>query len=145
MVTDDRWRRTLRKRRRQRVLQLRLDGNVPTQKQNYHRPIYDHTYNEIKVRPSPTNLGATGGAVLERAVQFNGALRDRVFSWQRAVQPEKSSSNPNDDSDHKVKAKKNLSKIYFLLIVMTMIICQKDRSLLEHLFDNKDDKGFVYH
>jgi hypothetical protein len=91
MVTDDRWRRTLRKRRRQRVVQMKLDGNVLHQQTRSIRPISDHTYNEIKqpillnnrIR-SNAHHGAAGG-VLERAMQFNGALRDRVFSWYRGA------------------------------------------------------------
>ena len=91
MVSDDRWRRTLRKRRRQRVVQMKLDGNVLTQQTRPIRPLSDHTYNEIKQtnltnsRVPPTANGAAAGGVLERAMQFNGALRDRVFSWYRGA------------------------------------------------------------
>jgi hypothetical protein len=91
MIADDRWRRTLRKRRRQRAVQMKLDGNVLHQQTRSIRPISDHTYNEIKqpillnhrIRSNAHN-GAAGG-VLERAMQFNGALRDRVFSWYRGA------------------------------------------------------------
>ena len=89
MINDDRWRRTIRKRRRQRVLQMKLDGNVlPKKQMKSNRTTSDHMYNEIRqpsnrMRTSPTNT--TG--VLERAMQFNGALRDRVFSWYRGANP----------------------------------------------------------
>ena len=92
MVTDDRWRRTLRKRRRQRAVQMKLDGNVTHRQTTSRRPTSDHTYNEIKqpilsnnrIRTNGHN-GTGGGGVLERAMQFNGALRDRVFSWYRGT------------------------------------------------------------
>ena len=115
MVTDDRWRRTLRKRRRQRVLQMKLDGNVLSGQTGSNRPIPEHTYNEIRQpssrsRPSPPQ-GAAGG-VLERAMQFNGALRDRVFSWyrggnqsgreQQSASPKVLSTSDNEESDQKV-------------------------------------------
>lgn len=91
MVTDDRWRRTLHKRRRQRALQMKLDGNILSQQTKSMRRKSDHTYNEIN-QPIVSNNrthtnghnGAAGG-VLERAMQFNGALRDRVFSWYRGA------------------------------------------------------------
>ena len=119
MVTDDRWRRTLRKRRRQRAVQMKLDGNVLHQRIKSIRPISDHTYNEIKQpillnNPIHTNghNGAAGG-VLERAIQFNGALRDRVFSWyrganhndreqQQTTPPQVFSTSENGESDQKV-------------------------------------------
>ncbi|CAF1033852.1 unnamed protein product [Adineta ricciae] len=92
MMTDDRWRRTLRKRRRQRVVQMKLDGNDLHQQTKSVRPTSDHTYNEIKQPILPANAiqtnghnGAVAGSVLERAMQFNGALRDRVFSWYRGA------------------------------------------------------------
>jgi hypothetical protein len=52
------------------------------------RPVSDHTYNEIKQPLLPNNQIQTNGqagGVLERAMQFNGALRDRVFSWYRGA------------------------------------------------------------
>ncbi len=118
MVTDDRWRRTLRKRRRQRAVQMKLDGNVLHQRMKSTRSICDHTYNEIKQpilsnNPIHTNghNGAAGG-VLERAIQFNGALRDRVFSWyrganhndpeQQTAPPQIFSTSENGESDQKV-------------------------------------------
>ncbi|CAF1034210.1 unnamed protein product [Adineta ricciae] len=92
MMTDDRWRRTLRKRRRQRVVQMKLDGNDLHQQTKSVQPTSDHTYNEIKQPILPTSAiqanghnGAAAGSVLERAMQFNGALRDRVFSWYRGA------------------------------------------------------------
>ena len=92
MTTDDRWRRTLHKRRRQRVLQLKLDGNVLSKPEKSVKLITDHTYNEIKQPIFPNNRITTtnahpsaAGGVLERAMQFNGALRDRVFSWYRGA------------------------------------------------------------
>ena len=90
MVTDDRWRRTLRKRRRQRAVQLKLDGNVLYRQKKSIRPTCEHTYNEIKQpislnnRILNSNHNGTIG-VIERAMQFNGALRDRVFSWYRGT------------------------------------------------------------
>jgi len=120
MVTDDRWRRTLHKRRRQRALQMKLDGNVLHQQMKSRRPISDHTYNEIKQPILSNNRisanlhnGAAGG-VLERAMQFNGALRDRVFSWYRGANhtgreqsqeqttPQVFSTSENGESDQKV-------------------------------------------
>ncbi|CAF2802009.1 unnamed protein product [Rotaria sp. Silwood2] len=91
MVTDDRWRRTLRKRRRQRAVQMKLDGNILHQQMKSTRPISDHTYNEIKQpilannRMRTNGHNGSAGGVLERAMQFNGALRDRVFSWYRGA------------------------------------------------------------
>ncbi|CAF5136580.1 unnamed protein product, partial [Rotaria magnacalcarata] len=91
MVLDDRWRRTLRKRRRQRAVQMKLDGNQLNQPMRSARPLSDHTYNEIKQPISLNNRINTNihhpsaGGVLERAMQFNGALRDRVFSWYRGA------------------------------------------------------------
>jgi hypothetical protein len=120
MMTDDRWRRTLHKRRRQRALQMKLDGNVLHQQMKSRRPISDHTYNEIKQPILSNNRisanlhnGAAGG-VLERAMQFNGALRDRVFSWYRGANhtgreqsqeqttPQVFSTSENGESDQKV-------------------------------------------
>ncbi|CAF1312017.1 unnamed protein product [Adineta steineri] len=128
MITNDRWRRTLRKRRRQRVIQMKLDGNVSHPRMKSVRPVSDHTYNEIKQPILSNNLirtnghnGAAGG-VLERAMQFNGALRDRVFSWyrganhndreqqqqqqpqpdqQQIVEPQAFSTSDNGESDQK--------------------------------------------
>jgi hypothetical protein len=123
MVTDDRWRRTLRKRRRQRAVQMKLDGNVLSQHTRSMRPISDHTYNEIKQPISLHNRSRTNGhngaagGVLERAMQFNGALRDRVFSWyrganqngreeqqpqQQQITPQVFSTSENGESDQKV-------------------------------------------
>jgi hypothetical protein len=121
MVTDDRWRRTLHKRRRQRALQMKLDGNVLHQQMKSIRPISDHTYNEIKQpiisndRVRTNNHNGSAGGVLERAMQFNGALRDRVFSWYRGAnhngreqsQPQISpsqvcSTSENGESEQKV-------------------------------------------
>ena len=88
MTTDDRWRRTLHKRRRQRALQMKLDGNGLYQQKKPVRPVSDHTYNEIKQPLLPNNqmqMNGQAGGVLERAMQFNGALRDRVFSWYRGA------------------------------------------------------------
>ena len=118
MVTDDRWRRTLRKRRRQRAVQLKLDGNVLYRQKKSIRPTTEHTYNEIK-QPISSNIrirnsnhnGTTG--VIERAMQFNGALRDRVFSWYRGMNrnerdqqqeiiPQVFSTSGNIESDQKV-------------------------------------------
>jgi hypothetical protein len=112
MVTDDRWRRTLRKRRRQRVLQMKLDGNIVSRSL---RPISDHTYNEIRPgnhRTRAMHQTSPVGGVLERAMQFNGALRDRVFSWYRGANPHARqqqsttlkmlSNSENEQSDDKV-------------------------------------------
>jgi hypothetical protein len=120
MTTDDRWRRTLHKRRRQRALQMKLDGNMLNQGRKSTRPISDHTYNEIKQPLLPNNQmqmnghNGSAGGVLERAMQFNGALRDRVFSWYRGanhsgrepVQEQTTlqvlSTSENGESDQKV-------------------------------------------
>jgi hypothetical protein len=70
---------------------MKLDGNVLNQPKKPSRPISDHTYNEIKQPFLPNNQIQTNGhngpagGVLERAMQFNGALRDRVFSWYRGA------------------------------------------------------------
>lgn len=111
MISDDRWRRTLRKRRRQRAIQMKLDGNQLSQQAKSSRPRSEHTYNEIK-QSIPLNNevnanihNASAGGVLERAVQFNGALRDRVFSWYRGAnnngrdqsQPQESQPQPRRD------------------------------------------------
>jgi hypothetical protein len=97
---------------------MKLDGNVFHQQQKPIRPISDHTYNEIKQPILPNNRihtnGAAGG-VLERAMQFNGALRDRVFSWYRGANhtgrepsqeqntsPQVLSRSENGESDQKV-------------------------------------------
>lgn len=120
MTTDDRWRRTLHKRRRQRAVQMKLDGNVLSQPKKSIKSMPDHTYNEIKQPLLNSHLatnvhhGAAGG-VLERAMQFNGALRDRVFSWYRGANhagresapeqatPQVFSTSENGESDQKVK------------------------------------------
>jgi hypothetical protein len=136
MTTDDRWRRTLHKRRRQRALQMKLDGNVLHQPKKPSRPISDHTYNEIKQPLLPTNNqiqtnghnGAAGGGVLERAMQFNGALRDRVFSWYRGAShggreppplpsqttPQVFSTSENGESDQKVNDSDLIFSFYFM-------------------------------
>jgi hypothetical protein len=120
MVTDDRWRRTLHKRRRQRALQMKLDGNILHPDIKSMRRISDHTYNEIKQpyilnnRISTNGSNGAAGGVLERAMQFNGALRDRVFSWYRGANhtgreqsqeqttPQVFSTSENGESDQKV-------------------------------------------
>lgn len=109
MVTDDRWRRTLHKRRRQRALQMKLDGNVLHQSKKSTRPISDHTYNEIRQPIGSSRVHGNGqngqiGGVLERAMQFNGALRDRVFSWYKgANQTTREYMSENGESDRKVE------------------------------------------
>lgn len=91
MITDDRWRRTIRKRRRQRVVQMKLDGNASYQASKSTKHLSDHTYNEIKqpvllnTRLRTNIQNAATGGVIERAMHFNGALRDRVFSWYRGA------------------------------------------------------------
>ena len=144
MMTGDRWRRTLRKRRRQRVVQMKLDGNDLHQQTKSVRPTSDHTYNEIKQPILPTNghNGAAAGSVLERAMQFNGALRDRVFSWYRGAnnndrveqqqqQQQETlsqvvSTSENGESDQKVK------KLYFIVFFdKTCVfsrVCQGNRN-----------------
>ncbi|CAF0841178.1 unnamed protein product, partial [Didymodactylos carnosus] len=79
------------KRRAQRMCQMKSN-----QSQDNTETLdldVDHTYNEIKhfaiqnfddSRPS-SNMNSRSLGVLGRAMQFNGALRDRVFSWYRSI------------------------------------------------------------
>ncbi|CAF0789782.1 unnamed protein product [Didymodactylos carnosus] len=80
------------KRQTNRIRHMKNNNYTEDNTENLERDV-DHTYNEIKHPaiqnlddPNPissTNMNNRSLGVLGRAMQFNGALRDRVFSWYR--------------------------------------------------------------